>query len=161
MSSLHFHLGLERSWWQHICQCSGCDLSNFTSLNAKGINQFFIASHKRQMSPLSLGFVYFCFWHFCLWGFLHFWDVLGIPAESTCAEVSKYKKLIKSFSLPRIEHIPKCMEDWMWKKHSHKHRAQKVIFLRISTSQNAPLLDLLYSSKFSYQVHPTPLRKTS
>lgn len=113
------------------------------------------------MSPLSLGFVYFCFSHFCLWGFLHFWDVLGIPAESACAEVSKHKKLIKSFSLPRIEHNPKCMEDWTWKKHSHKHRAQKVISLKISTSQNAPLLDLLYSSKFSYHFHPTPLRETS
>lgn len=102
-----FHFCLARSRRQHICQRSGCDLNDFSTLNATGINQFFIVVHKRQVSPLSLGFVYFCFWHFCLWSSLHFWDVLGIPDEIRSVEVSKYKMLMKSFSLPSIEHIPK------------------------------------------------------
>lgn len=58
--------------------------------------------------------------------------------------------LMKSFSLPRTEHIPKCMENWIWKKWSHNHGARKVISLRTSTGQNAPLLNLHYSSTFSY-----------
>lgn len=45
---------------------------------------------------------------------------------------------MKSFPLPKTEHIPKCMEDWTWKKWSHKHTASQVMSLRVPTSQNAP-----------------------